>query len=45
MHNKLITVRLNENLHRDVLIKYDGSLSSLIRDLLKDYLDKRTTTP
>lgn len=44
MHNKLITVRLNENLHREVLIKYNGSLSALIRDLLKDYLDKSITT-
>ena len=44
MHNKLITVRMNENLHRDVMIKYDGSLSALIRDLLQDYLDKLAAT-
>lgn len=45
MNNKLISVRLNENLHREVLIKYGGSLSALIRVLLRDYLDKIEPTP
>ena len=45
MHNKIITVRLNENLHRDVILKHGGSLSALIRDLLQDFLDKSRATP
>jgi hypothetical protein len=41
MHNKLITVRLNDNLHRDVMIKYKGSLSELVRSLLREFIDKK----
>lgn len=41
MHNKTITVRLNNNLHRDVMIKYEGSLSELVRTLLREFIDKR----
>lgn len=41
MQNKLITVRLNDNLHRDVMIKYEGSLSELVRTLLREFIDKK----
>lgn len=42
--DKLITIRLNENLHKDVLSTYKGSLSALVRLLLREYIDKSITT-
>jgi|11_taG_2_1085331.scaffolds.fasta_scaffold07243_2 Arc/MetJ-type ribon-helix-helix transcriptional regulator len=41
MHNRLITVRLNDNLHKEIMIKYEGSLSELVRTLLREFIDKK----